>query len=310
MYVVGLDGGGTKTSVAIADETGRIVHTFVAGAINLNGNDEREVAATVAHIFSTIASVCGGDLHACLHVCIGAAGMSNPSAREKLMRCVQESGYRGGLTIVGDHETALYGAHGTPCGMILIAGTGSICFGANAKGETHRTGGFGHLVDDEGSGYWIGKQLLAATLQASDGRIPATLITELVYERLGLQSVRQLIGYVYDKQRSKKDIAALAPLLITACAHGDLQALKIARESGDALARLVVPVAAKLELDEGPLALAGGVLTHHDAVRGELEQSLQRRYPNMSCYYAKQDAMHGAVSMAIHRLNMGKRGRQ
>jgi N-acetylglucosamine kinase-like BadF-type ATPase len=305
-YVAGLDGGGTKTAVAIADAAGRIVHTFVSGAINFNGHHEAEIEANVRQMMRTIASHCGGGLDACVHICIGAAGVSNPAVREKLERLVRTCGYRGGTTILGDHETALYGAHGRPYGMILIAGTGSICFGVNEEGRKHRTGGFGHLFDDEGSGYSIGRALISAVFKAGDGRAPATVITELVFARLGIGSIEQLVGYAYDPQRSKKDIAALAPILIDACAQGDPSALAIARSAARSLVELVGPVAETLDMRDGDLALAGGVLQHNVFVQDAFKDALRRTYPNLRCMPAKHDASYGAVLAALNQWNGGR----
>ena len=309
-YVVGLDGGGTKTAVAIADAAGRIVHEFVSGAINFNGHHEAEIEANVREMMRTIASHCSGGLDACEHICIGAAGISNPAVREKLEQLVRSCGYRGRTTILGDYETALYGAHGRPYGMILIAGTGSICFGVNEEGRTHRTGGFGHLFDDEGSGYSIGRALLAAVFKASDGRAPATVITELVYAQLGIRTVEQLVRYAYDPRRSKKDIAALAPLLIDACAQGDAAASAVAENAARSLVELVGPVAETLDMRDGDLALAGGVLLHNAFVRDAFKDALHRTHPNLRCVPAKHDAAYGAVLAALHRRNGGRMERR
>lgn len=298
MYAAGLDGGGTKTTAAIADETGRIVRTVTAGPINYNGNDEKVVEQSFQRIFEAIRETCG-TLDACAHLCIGAAGVSNPDVRSRMLRTVQACGYRNGVTIVGDHETALFGAHGRLHGIVLISGTGSICYGVNEEGRSHRTGGFGHLADDGGSGYRIGIDLISAVFKASDGRIPPTAVTRLIFEKLGIASVAELVGFVYDKQRNKRDIAALAPILSEACAAGDPAALAIARDNAEQLVELVVPVAVRLGMESGDLAMAGGVLLHNDYVRQAFADRLRDRFPHMRCFPAKHDAATGAVLMAL-----------
>jgi N-acetylglucosamine kinase-like BadF-type ATPase len=308
-YVAGLDGGGTKTAVAIADAAGRVVRTFVAGAINFNGHHEAEVATNMRRIMQSIAASCDGGLDACARICIGAAGVTNPVARERLAQLVRAGGYRGEMTILGDHETALFGAHERPYGMILIAGTGSICYGVNEDGRSHRTGGFGHLFDDEGSGYAIGRDMIAAVFRAADGRIPSTALTELVFTHLGIRSISQLTGYVYDPQRNKGDIAALSPLLIPACEQGDAAAVAIALRAGRSLAELVGPVADVLEMREGDLALLGGVLTHNTYVREAFQETLRTRYPHIRCIPPKRDAAYGAVLAALHQWERRKEER-
>lgn len=300
-YVAGLDGGGTKTAVAVADETGKIAGVFTSGGMNLNGQDEDSIRSSIREMLGEIARICGG-IASCAHIGIGAAGVSNPAVGAKLEEMVRQCGYTGGLTITGDHETAMYGALGGTEGMILIAGTGSICFGRNAGGLTHRAGGGGHLVDDEGSGYSIGRSLITAVLKANDGRLDNRTIAPLVFKQLQIGSVRELIGFVYDKSTHKKDIAALAPLLSDLCAFGDQTALAIAEHSAEALYELVVPVAERLSLQEGELAFSGSVLSRNAVVRATLTAKLRLRYPLLRCFMARQDAAHGAAMLALRQL--------
>ena len=302
-YVAGWDGGGTKTAVTIADETGFVVHTFTSGAINYNGHDEASVRQSIQEICTTISNVCGGLEH-CVQICIGAAGVSHPTVISRLEAEVRACGYQGGLIITGDHETTLYGAQEQLHGLILIAGTGSICYGKNVSGSSHRTGGFGHLIDDEGSGYSMGRDVLTAVVQAHDGRIPQTEITRLVYKQLQVENVQQIIKFVYDKTTNKKDIAALAPIVSEACALGDAAALSIANQSASSLCELVVPVVEKLALQKGTLAMAGSVLLKATCVRTAFEEMLNQHYPDLKCIIAKKDAASGAVLMAMKQLNV------
>lgn len=300
--VAGWDGGGTKTAVAIADESGAILRTFTSGALNLNGQDEASVRGSVEAIMQEIGAVCGGRLERCEHICIGAAGVSNPAMVSRLTGMVRSTGFEGGLTITGDHETALFGGLESSCGMILIAGTGSICFGRNTQGMTHRTGGGGYLVDDEGSGYSIGRELISAALKASDGRIDNELIAPMVFRQLQVESVRELIGFVYAPSTNKRDIAAVAPLLTELCNLGDREALSIAARAAQALFELVLPVAERLSLQEGQLALTGSVLLRNETIRHSLTELLSRRYPTLEVFPAKRDAAQGAALMALQQL--------
>jgi len=324
-YVAGIDGGGTRTSVIVARTDGENVGSFSAGPLNYNGQAEAVVARSLQQIADGIAAAIATDaapvgttgctadegggsashLDTCLAICIGAAGISHPLVAGRLTSLLRDCGYRGELLLVGDHETALCGAHGGRSGIVLIAGTGAICYGRSPAGDTHRSGGYGHLIDDGGSGYAIGRDLLAAVVQAADGRIGPTRITELVYERLAVSTVPELIGYVYDPARSKRDIAALAPLLSLACEAGDEQALRIAERSADELLQPIAAVAERLALQEGPLALLGSVLTANRHVRDALHGRIAGRYPRMTVVEPQYDASYGAVLLAIEQLHKG-----
>lgn len=301
-YIVGIDGGGTKTAVTIANDGGTALTTFTVGPINYNGGDAGAITASFAELFQRTKLFCNHE-EDIAHVCIGAAGVSNPVVVGFLEKHVRENGYTGPLTITGDQETALYGAQNAMQGIILIAGTGSICFGVNGKGERHRSGGFGHLIDDEGSGYSIGRDLLSVLVQAEDGRITDTIIPVLVYEQLGLSTVQEIIGFVYDKHTTKKEIAQLAPILTKACEHGDAKALELAEQGAISLYKLVVPVIEKLGLQESPIAIAGSVLQKSRFVKEALERKLAHSYPRTKLILPIKDAAYGAVLLGRSKMN-------
>jgi len=301
-YVAGVDGGGTKTAVTVMDETGRTIKTFASGGINYNGRDEAEVRGHLAEIVTMLDEACGG-LASCVQLVVGAAGVSNPTVPGRLTAALRESGYGGGIHIVGDHETALFGALEREHGMILIAGTGSICFGRSESGAVHRTGGFGHLIDDEGSGYSIGRDVLSAVVRSHDGRAPATALAELTYAKLGIGSVAEIVGFVYDRRTGKQDIAALAPLLSEACALGDEAALRIAQHTAAELVQLVLPVAERLTLVDGELAMAGSVLLRSEHVREAFVARLRESCPGVRAIAPRRDASAGAALMALRVLD-------
>lgn len=304
-FIVGMDGGGTKTAVIVThDDQEEPVRSFTAGPINYNGGDAGAIAAAFGEIFKQIRSCCTS-LAEVNHVCIGAAGVSNPAVARFLEQQVRDNGYSGPLTITGDQETALYGAQNAMQGIILIAGTGSICFGVNEKGERHRTGGFGHLIDDEGSGYYIGRELLSVLVQAEDGRTADTMIPALVYKQLGLGTVQEIIGFVYHKNTTKKDIAALAPVMTAACGLGDAQALKLAEQCAAGLFELVVPVIERLKLYESKVAIAGSVLQKSRFVREALERKLARSYPQTQLIMPVHNAAYGAVLLGKSKMSNG-----
>jgi len=302
-YVIGVDGGGTKTAVKVADLNGKTICCFQTGAINLNGESEENVRSNLKDILKETVNLTGG-LETCRTICIGAAGISNPKTETVLKDSMRGAGYTGSLIITGDHETALYGALGVPEGVILIAGTGSICFGKNSAGEKHRSGGFGYLIDDEGSGYAIGRDILTAVVHAYDGRGEKTILTQLVYEQFKVSSVSEIIGYIYRKDFNKRDIAALAPCITQAYLEGDSAAKAIISKCGNELLNLIQPVIEKLELTCCSLAMTGSVLTKNEYVRKSFVDQVSEKYPGIRCKLPDNDAAYGAVLMALENLNI------
>lgn len=297
-YVIGIDGGGTKTTVCIADLHGNVLHSFEAGAINLNGESLQNVRSNLYRIFSQAAELMKG-LQDCKSVCVGAAGICNIEVKVFIEKTIREAAYLGKLQITGDDETALYGAVGRPEGIIIIAGTGSICFGKNIAGEEYRTGGYGHLIDDEGSGYAIGRDILKAIVRAHDGREEETLLTQMVFNQLRVSTISQVISFLYNKDTNKRDIAALAPNLFAALAKGDLAAHKIVKMCCDELFILICPVIEHLRLQKSEIAMAGSILIKGDSVREGFISRTIEKYPEITCITPKRDAAYGAALIAL-----------
>lgn len=298
-YVVGMDGGGTKTKIEVRSLDNQVIAHANFSAMNLNGEKRETVEKTFRDFFAYIDTLPGG-LGGMAALCIGSAGISNPVAAETLTDHVRRSGYTGRLQLVGDQEIALYGALGEPCGIILIAGTGSICYGRNAAGQSARSGGWGYLIDDGGSGYAIGRDILSAVVQAQDGRIPPTVLTELVYQTLNLKDIQSLIRFVYHPATGKQDISSLAVLLGDALAQEDAAALHIAERAARDLSSLVSPVAKKLSLQAGKLAFLGSVLTQNQTIAAAVQSRCMAALPELTLISPKDDAAAGAAQMALH----------
>lgn len=292
--VAGLDGGGTKTAVTVADASGQILAEFAAGPINPNGTTDESVRNTILSIFSRLERAYHADT-----VCVCSAGVCNPDTVAFLKAAVKDSGFTGKFLLLGDQVGALYGAAGKPYGAVLIAGTGSICYGRTGAGEK-RTGGQGYLIDDFGSGYMIGRDILSAVVKAYDGRAEATALTEPVFDKLGLDvnNIGGLIQYVYDQGTNKRDIAAFSKALPAALEKGDEAALHIARRCVRELLLLASPVIAGLGLEEDTLYISGGVFKD-DWIREHFRAALTRAYPRIACCAPKFSASFGAVLAAI-----------
>lgn len=296
-YYAGLDGGGTKTSVCVLDSRGNEVLHFVSGSISFTGQTAPQAAETLRSILVRLGEECG--LPRIARLCVAAAGVSGPDVVPHIKKTVQSCGFAGVLSVTGDQVAALAGALEKASGVILLAGTGSICYGRGPDGQECRSGGWGHLIGDEGSGYAIGREILAAVVRAEDGRDPPTALTELVYRQIGITSVADLIRYVYTPSRPKRDMAALAPLLDEGCHTGDSACLEIARQAGTQLAALALPVVNRLHQEQGELALAGSVLLNSTFVREETVRTLRHSLPGITCVAPRRDAAYGAALLAL-----------
>lgn len=294
----GLDGGGTKTAVRLTDGGGREWASFTAPGISYTGASAPAVDTVLTQIFRELLALCGAEPLSA--VCVCAAGVSRPDVPERIRAAAQAGGYTGPLRIEGDHVGALAGALGASTGVILLSGTGSICYGRGLRDgqvEEYRTGGWGHIMGDEGSGYAIGQAILCAAARSADGRTPPTCLTPLLYDALKTNHMPNILSWVYGGA-DKREIASLAPLLDPACAQGDTAALTIARQAAEELTLLTVPVLEHFALTEGRLALSGSILEQCASVREQTLQCLHGRFPSLACVSPAADAAAGAVLLA------------
>ena len=299
-YVAGWDGGGSKTAAVCLDLAGAQLMRESFGPLNPNGTESSAVEKTIRSTLDAMDKLPGG-LSACRYLTVGAAGVSNPKAAYLISSLIRKSGYKGPLDIVGDHEILLYGAVGRE-GAVLIAGTGSICIGRNALGKTHRSGGLGYLIGDEGSGYWIGLKILSEAARSLDGRGPETLMTPPLLEELQCGNLKDIIGRIYGGDFDKSKIAALSRLLTHALVQNDKTALEIAKAAADELCLLAGTVIEPLSLEDKCLALSGGLLSESSPLRLPVAERLQRIFPALQIISPRADAAQGAALMALDLL--------
>ena len=304
MYYCGLDGGGTKTALCAIDTEGRVIGETVLGPMNLNGAKRETVQQTVMDALDYMAHSLPGGSVACGGLTIGMAGASNRTLVCFMQEAFREYSERDILQLVGDQEIALNGAIQGK-GAVLVAGTGSVCCGRDENGRIYRSGGYGYLIDDVGSGYAIGRDILTAVVRAWDGRMEATCLTEAVFRQLGIRGISELITWLYAPTTGKKEVAALAPLLVPALEINDPAAVRIAESAAADLAELVFALWRTSGLTGGELALTGGVLTHYPLIASRLTEIILGQLPDIDIHAPYHTPAYGAAMMAM--ANAGRR---
>ena len=296
-YVLGIDAGGTKTVGLLADDQGRVVAEARGGGANLQTQGELEVEK----VFDGLIETLGRD-HTISALCLGIAGVDRPHDESVIRGILRRLGYRDAVRVVNDATIAL--AAGAPgrVGIVVLAGTGSIAFGADRTGRTARSGGYGFLLADEGSGYWLGHNILRAAVRSADGRGPSTLLESLVFEAFGVGSVPDLIPHVYEKGLPKHRIAALAPLVEKARVRGDALAVELVDRAGRELALAARAVHRQLDLGHGPypVVLAGGVFKACPTLHETLSHHLE--LPGAQPMLLAIEPASGAVALALDLL--------
>lgn len=289
MFILGIDGGGTHTRLELRDGENKLLRRMEFGPFNLNSIGE----AAFRKLLQTAFDACGS-MADCTRLCVGGAGISNPAVGEILGQELKKAGFSGQWKLCGDQEIALRGAMDTP-GLALIAGTGSICFGKNGAGETARSGGYGHLIDDGGSGYALGRDVLSEAVREADGRSEETEILDAVYARLGVTDPGGIVSFVYGKDTDKAAIAAFSAIALTLSAQRNHRAVEILNRGAEELYDMALAVQKKLHLEGCQIALLGGLFSEDNSYR---RCAVEKLSPLGDVISPAHDALWGAAQMA------------
>lgn len=307
MFVLGIDAGGTKTVCQLANDDGAIVAEARGPGANLQAAGELAVEKTLHGLMDEVLGAhAGARLGA---ICVGMAGVDRPGDAEVVRAMMRRIGRGAEVLIVNDALVALEaGAPGAP-GVVIIAGTGSICYGRNAQGQAARAGGWGYVLGDEGSGYWIGRHALRAVVRQADRRGPATSLTAKALAHFGVDRPQDLIHEIYYGGMRPGAIAALASEVQQAFAEGDRIAAGILENGVRELAASAASVVARLHLDDEPFTfvLAGGIFKAVPWMREQLIARLPRVAQQATIAHLIDEPASGAVRLARQVLTGGAR---
>ncbi len=299
-FVIGIDGGGTNTTVIVSGMDGTVIGKYQLGALNINGQTYDSTEYTLTAIIRELETL-QLSIKKCKGICIGAAGISNEDTQILFTLILRKLGMEGVIKLVGDHEAALAGALEGRTGVILIAGTGSICYGVNESRVAYRAGGYGHMIDDAGSGYAIGLDILKAVVRQSDGRQEQTVLTEKLFRNLQVDTIGDLITWLYQPNRSKKEIAALAPLLEEGLAVKDKVSIAILEHSVKELTELAKAVLVHFK-ESTSLVMSGSVLLKNKEIYQLVCKHIKKEYPELDIIKMRGNAAEGAVKIILQEL--------
>ena len=294
---LGIDGGGSKTSCLIGDETS-ILGTGTGAASNVVRVGEaqaRESLASAIRQACTVANLKPSEISS---VCVGLAGAARPEISEVVRRIISDL-VPGKIKVVGDTVIALEAAFGSGPGVIVIAGTGSIAYGRNREGQTARAGGWGFAISDEGSGHWIGRIAVAAALGAWDENPEQNLrLIEVLMKSWRLETIEQLVPAA--NATPPPDFAALFPAVLSLADSGDRIARDVLTQAGTQLANLAGILLRRLFPNPGvvPVAMSGGVFGSSAQVRQVFYNSLCSGYPDVVINPTVIEPVRGALELA------------
>jgi N-acetylglucosamine kinase-like BadF-type ATPase len=252
-YIMGVDGGATKTLAAVLDLEERALHLGHGASSNADAVGAQ--VATESLLRATGEAIDRAGLEpAQLDAGVLAIAGTDTNAVAQHMGAARP----GNWVVVNDVVGAWAAATGAQPGVGAISGTGSNVFGVGPDGRSWRAGGWGHILGDEGSGYWLAVRSLRAALADRDGSAPRTALSAAAVEFYGVRSVEDLATLVYSKPLTKSEIAVFAIETARAAHAGDEVARALFERAAAELGAQVVAVIERTGLTGGfPVGLIG-----------------------------------------------------
>jgi glucosamine kinase len=300
-YYLGIDGGGTKTTCAVGDES-HLLATATAGPSNIVRVGEVQARESLQRSVRQACAAAGITPAQVVRTCVGGSGAAHPELAEVVRRSLAEI-LTASIDVVGDMEIALEAAFDAGPGVIVIAGTGSIAYGRDQQGTTLRAGGWGFAIGDEGSAHWIGRGAVSAVLRAADPRggtpepLQDSAFSAALCKVWGVTSLPDLARAA--NSVPPPDFAVLFPAV--AASQDDLAAqvlTRAARELADVAAVVTRRLFAKGHTAPVPVAMTGGVFRHAPLVRQVFYNELRALDPRVEVSPQVVEPVEGALRMA------------
>lgn len=294
----GIDGGGTRTRLALADEKGALLSYAEGGCCSFVDRGLEQARTQLEQLWQDAWKKRREPPHPADALFMGMGSILSTAEVQTNCELAVSLDFVGAANVRADndaHSALVGGLLGQP-GILLISGTGSACFGRNEQGQTWRAGGWGYRLNDIGSAYGLGLSAMVAVTRAADGRGQSTRLSAAVMHHLGIKDVTEMYRRVHEQQLDRTEIAELAPSVIAAADAGDFVAQQILKVQMEGLIEMVVVVANRLRLSQPLLALTGGLISSAPLFRKMFLEDLNKASPG---YRLAQDGLPPVLGSVI-----------
>ncbi len=289
-YLLGIDGGGTKTEFLLTDLNGNEINRIVLGASNpVNIGIEESKSVLMQGIQKIGDSLNFAEISAFA----GIAGSGDEKIKSEIREILGNFGF-GSYSNGTDADSAVAVALKGECGVAVIMGTGIIAFSCSDE-KTYRIGGRGYMIDKGGSGFCFGSDALNSAFEFLDGRDGSELILKLVEKRLG-KNLEDSVSEIYSG--GPTFVASFAPVIFEAYAHGDAQAEKILYRNTYETAKLIT-AARRFVKEDKKTIICGGMCKQKDIL---LPFLLSHLGENAHLTFSDEPMINGAILLAKENI--------
>lgn len=294
-YLIGVDVGGTKIECIAANFNGDVLNKISVPGGNPLITGVKNSAKNIFLIIKMCVNKKKINIKDIDAVVVGSTGMGRKNDTDKLSAELKKLLKINKIIVTTDAHIALEGAFPNKPGCILIAGTGSIIYGKDKKGNIKRAGGFGRLLGDFGSGYSMGRKGLIAVAKDLDGSGKKILLTKLLKNKFHIKNSDELISKVYQKNFPLQNFA---PLVINAAEKKDKIAKNILKEEVDELLELIICLRKKMSLRKMKLSFAGSLISNKNYFSDILKRKIQKNLKFVEITSPENSPAFGAILLA------------
>lgn len=301
--VLGVDAGATKTVCALGDSRGCALGMVRTEGLNLQTTPRAVFVDRLRTIVTEALALSPGASPGA--VCLGVAGADREADFSAIRTIVGSLGLTVPTIVVNDAVIALVAGIGDDPGVVIVAGTGSIAYGRNSSNRAARAGGWGYILGDEGSGYWLGRRALRAVVRELDGRGPTTRLTPRILNHFGITTAAELIRHIQGTDVRPAVVAALAAHVQEAFAESDAVAARILDSAATELAASARAVVGRLSMQDTSFAcvLAGTIFRAMPSLVEALNGAIVRDAPRARVTRLLKEPAEGALHLAAAALS-------
>lgn len=309
MYILGIDCGGTSSEALLTTKDGRVLGRGQGGPANYTVNGTSGVVGSTLEAIRGILEQSGLDWATLrqqgVTLALGVSGAGRDQEKERIRQVLESEGF---AQVVVDHDAviALLGALSGMDGVVVIAGTGSIAYGSHGE-RSHRAGGWGYLLGDEGGASWIALRALQQVMWGYDGRVvqDQTLL-EAVCAYFKISDPSQLVPVIYKTPLDRGFIGGFSEIIGNLANQGHLASQEILAEAGRQLGYLAVAALRELGLvnRNGRVGACGGVFSAGEWVLGPMAEEIRRTAPGQTLTLPDFKPVVGAVFLAARQLDL------
>jgi len=312
-FVLGMDGGGSKTICAIADADGNVVGVGHACSTNFQAVGRYSAAEEAGKAIDAAVKAAGISHDQIVSAAYGVAGADREADFDTVVELISPVNPAGMWLLCNDTTIALRAGTNDGIGLALICGSGSNCIGFNSEGKVHKVGGYGHFSGDVGYGEDLVTRALVEVTRYLDGRGPKTMMNEAFCKALGVEHVEDIIERWFPYTYNPIELKRFAPVVFDCAKKGDRVAIRLLEKLGDQLAYNAVTALKNLFPDRKEkvtVVLGGSILQHSDPpiYAERIKAAVLKLYPNADIVRLKQEPVTGAVLFALDLMH-GKAGK-